>query len=164
MKSIKFRSQIFASDTEEVARLVKATGFFNAEEVEVAVELVRERRLKGDASGYHCLMAEREPGTLLGYGCFGPIPCTLSSFNLYWIVVHPDVQGQGLGKRLIIMCEEEISRFAGTRVYAETSSRPQYHPTRCFYERCGYSLQATLADFYAPGDHKLVYCKVLQLP
>lgn len=164
MNNIHFRSQVTGSDSEEVARLVKATGFFSPAEVEVAMELVQERRLKGEASGYHFLMAERQPGVLLGYTCFGPIPCTLSSFDLYWIVVHPDVQGLGLGKRLMALCEEDIVDHAGTRVYIATSSRPQYHPTRCFYERCGYVLEATLEDYYAPGDHKLVYRKVLRLP
>jgi ribosomal protein S18 acetylase RimI-like enzyme len=164
LANIQFRTQVVASDSEDVARLVKATGFFSPMEVEVAVELVQERRLKGEASGYHFLMAQHGQsgqGPLLGYGCFGPIPCTLSSFDLYWIVVHPEAQGQGLGKRLLTMCEEEIIQLGGIRAYAETSSRPQYHPTRCFYERCGYALEATLADFYAPGDHKVVYCKVL---
>lgn len=164
MQNIQFRSKLRASDSEEVARLVKATGFFSQAEVEVAMELVQERRLKGEASGYHFLLAQYGQGgqsSLLGYGCFGPIPCTLSSFDLYWIVVHPDVQGQGLGKRLLAKCEEEINKLGGSRVYVETSSRPQYHPTRCFYERCGYTLAATLADFYAPGDHKFMYCKAL---
>jgi GNAT superfamily N-acetyltransferase len=161
MKNIQCQFQVTASDSAEVARLVKATGFFSPAEVDVAVELVQERRLKGEAGGYHFLMARRGQGDLLGYCCFGPIPCTLSSFNLYWIVVHPDFQGQGLGQRLLAMCEGEIRKLAGTRVYIETSSRPQYHPTRCFYERCGYAPEATLADFYAPGDHKLVYRKVL---
>lgn len=164
MENIMFRSQVNAADSAEVSRLAKATGFFSAAEVEVAVELVQERRLKGEASGYHFLMAEREPGVLLGYGCFGPIPCTQSSFDLYWIVVHPDAQGQGLGKRLLALCEQEIAGLGGTRTYTETSSRPLYYPTRSFYVRCGYTLEATLADFYAPGDDKLVYCKLLTAP
>ncbi|HDQ40190.1 MAG TPA: GNAT family N-acetyltransferase [Desulfonatronum sp.] len=162
MKNILFRTQVNASDSEEVARLLKTTGFFSPAEVEVAVELVQERRLKGETSGYHFLMAQGKMNDLLGYGCFGPIPCTLSSFDLYWIAVHPDAQGQGLGRRLMAMCEEEIVKLAGTRVYIETSSRPRYHPTRCFYERCGYGLEATLQDFYAPGDHKFVYRKILR--
>jgi hypothetical protein len=30
-----------------------------------------------------------------------------------------------------------------------------------FYERCGYTLQAVIDDFYAPGDSKAIYGKVL---
>lgn len=163
-RTIRFRSHVTAADSAEVARLAKATGFFNPAEVGVAVELVQERRLKGEASGYHFLLAEDQPDALLGYACFGPIPCTLSSFDLYWIIVHPRAQGQGLGKRLMTLCEEKIIALAGTRVYIETSSRPQYEPTRCFYQRRGFALEATLMDFYAPGDHKLIYSKTLLLP
>jgi hypothetical protein len=46
-------------------------------------------------------------------------------------------------------------------VYAETSSRPQYEPTRSFYRACGYRLEARLEDFYAPGDGKVIFLKVL---
>jgi hypothetical protein len=37
----------------------------------------------------------------------------------------------------------------------------QYASTRAFYEDCGYRLEAVLADFYAAGDGKVVYCKSL---
>jgi ribosomal protein S18 acetylase RimI-like enzyme len=161
MHSVMFRNSVRESDTEKVASLVTETGFFNAQEVEVAAELLEERLGKGSVSGYHFLIAETPSGEILGYACFGPIPCTQSSFDLYWIVVHPEAQGQGLGKRLMAACESEIRTLGGTRVYVETSSRDQYHPTRCFYERCGYSLEAELTDFYAPRDDKLVFGKAL---
>jgi hypothetical protein len=43
----------------------------------------------------------------------------------------------------------------------ETSSRPLYEPTRRFYLACGYRLEAQLEDFYAPGDGKVIFLKVL---
>ena len=49
----------------------------------------------------------------------------------------------------------------GSRVYVETSSREQYLPTRAVYERCGYHVGATLDDFYAPGDGKVIFVRVL---
>jgi hypothetical protein len=48
-----------------------------------------------------------------------------------------------------------------TRVYVETSTRAQYVPTRSFYLACGYDLTAELTDFYAPGDGKAIFLKVL---
>ena len=48
-----------------------------------------------------------------------------------------------------------------TRVYIETSSRDQYDPTRRFYVNSLYSQAALLEDFYAPGDAKVIYFKVL---
>ena len=43
----------------------------------------------------------------------------------------------------------------------DTSQRTEYASTRAFYESCGYLQEAVLRDFYAPGDGKVVYCKVL---
>ena len=47
------------------------------------------------------------------------------------------------------------------RIYVETSTRPQYEPTRGFYRSRGYRLTAELPDYYAPGDGKATFVKVL---
>jgi hypothetical protein len=52
----------------------------------------------------------------------------------------------------------------GARLYAETSSRPQYAPTRAFYRAAGFDPAAELPDFYAPGDGKVVFAKLLAPP
>ena len=49
-------------------------------------------------------------------------------------------------------------------MYIETSARPFYAPTRAFYIARGYSQIAELEDFYAPGDSKAMYLKVLPRP
>jgi hypothetical protein len=61
------------------------------------------------------------------------------------------------------MAESErlIAEAGGSRVYVETSTRDQYHPTRAFYQRCGYSLEAVIEHFYAPDDGKAIFVKVV---
>jgi len=44
---------------DSVRGIVESSGFFSAEEVEIAVQLVQERLTKGIQSGYHFLFAER---------------------------------------------------------------------------------------------------------
>ena len=44
---------------------------------------------------------------------------------------------------------------------ADTFPR-QHARTRRFYKGAGYPLVATLRDFYAPRDHKLMFCKVIR--
>jgi hypothetical protein len=46
-------------------------------------------------------------------------------------------------------------------VWVETAGRKQYEPTRAFYLACDYREAARLEDFYAPGDDKVVFLKVL---
>ena len=155
-----FREEVRPGDGETVGRLVRATGFFSAEEADIAVELVEERLAKGDASGYFFIFAE-EGERLLGYACFGPIPGSVHSFDLYWIAVDPGMQGRGTGRRLMAAAERIMAARGARLIYADTSSRPQYEPTRRFYLACGYRQEAFLADFYAPADGKVIFVKSL---
>jgi len=133
---------------------------FSAAEVEIAVELVGEYLEKGTASGYHFTVAEIE-GVVVGYACFGPTPCTVSSWDLYWIAVHPAKQRGGIGGLLVKEVEGQVLKTGGNRLYVDTSGRQAYEPTRAFYERMGYARAAVLPDFYAPGDAKVIYAKSL---
>jgi D-alanine-D-alanine ligase-like ATP-grasp enzyme/ribosomal protein S18 acetylase RimI-like enzyme len=148
------------SDAADIRRIVAATGLFRAPEIDVAVELVETRLAKGPASGYEFVFAEQS-GQVVGYACFGKNTLTVSSFDLYWIAVEPQLHGQGVGRLLLAEVERQIAAAGGTRIYIETSHRPDYIATRGFYERCGYTLTTVLDDYYAPGDSKAVYVKAL---
>lgn len=160
LHGIKYLYEVGPDDPERIRDLVEVTGFFYAAETDVAEELVLERLSKGGESGYHFVLAE-DNGRLIAYTCYGPIACTASSYDLYWIAVHPDFQGIGLGKRILNETESLIREAGGTRIYVETSQRPQYASTRAFYEDQGYLQESLLRDFYGPGDGKVTYCKVL---
>lgn len=155
-----FREEVQPRDREAVGRLVRLTTFFSEEEIGIAEELVGERLARGDASGYFFLFAE-EGERLLGYACFGPIPGSTHSFDLYWIAVDPSAQGRGIGRALMAAAENVMGGQGARLIYADTSSRPQYEPTRSFYLACGYLEAAFLTDFYAPGDGKVIFVKTL---
>ncbi|MBN2495868.1 MAG: GNAT family N-acetyltransferase [Deltaproteobacteria bacterium] len=155
------REDVSAEDPARVRRLVESTGFFSAAEVDIAEELVLEALARGDAAGYFFCFASSGEDRLDAYACYGPIPCTASSYDLYWIAVRPQLQGLGLGRELSERVEQRVAQRGGTRLYADTSGRAQYEATRRFYEHCGYHRAAVLSDFYAPADDKIIYVKVL---
>lgn len=159
------RRAVRAGDPDAVRRLARSTRFFIEEEVEVAAELV-EDTLSGRDPDYRFVMADDPdaPGELLGYACFGPIPATQESWHLYWIAVRPDLQGRGLGGRLLAAAEEAAWREGGRRMYLDTSGTDDYAPTRGFYLRWGYAVVANLPDYYAPGDAKVEFFKLLAGP
>jgi ribosomal protein S18 acetylase RimI-like enzyme len=159
--TIVFREAVRHSDMEAVRAIVESTNMFRPAEVEVAVELVRERLRQGELSGYYFVFAESR-GEVVGYACYGPIACTVASHDLFWIAVHRDCQGRGLGRQLLAESESLIRQAGGQRVYAETSGRADYASTRAYYERCGYRCEAVIESFYAPGDDKCIYVKVLK--
>ncbi len=158
--AITWRFEVTEGDSEIIRDLVAKTGFFYPDEVAVAEELVQERVAKGAASGYHFVLAEIG-GQVAGYASYGHIACTRDSYDLYWIAVHPRHQGQGIGRLILEEAERCIRAVGGRRVYIETSNREQYQSTRGFYLRCGYECEATLAEFYGPGDDKVIYVKAL---
>ena len=154
------RYEVRSADREAVRSIVERTGFFRADEVDVAVELVSEHLTHGTSSGYNFVFAESD-GAVVGYASFGPIACTIASFDLYWIAVDPDFQGQGLGRILMNAAKAQIAAAGGQRIYVDTSGLAKYAPTRTFYERSGFHCEARLVDFYAPGDDRVIYGKAV---
>jgi ribosomal protein S18 acetylase RimI-like enzyme len=157
---VTYRSRPRLDDAPRLRRLVAATGVFYPEERAVALELLELRLTLGRKSGYEFLFAERA-GELVGYCAWGNVPLTRASYDLYWIAVAPTCQGQGVGRALLARTEHAVARRGGGRLYIETSSRAVYARTRRFYRDAGYRQVARLVDFYAPSDHKVVFCKVL---
>ncbi len=156
---LSFRKEVEKKDVVHVRDIVKATGFFNKAEIDMAVELINAR-LAGDSS-YNFIFAEHNQ-TVVGYVCYGAIVGTTASYDLYWLAVLPSSQGSGVGSKLIRACETAVFKRGGRRIYVETSSRQQYQPTRAFYQKNGYTLEAQLADFYAENDAKCIYVKILK--
>lgn len=149
-------------DRESIRGLVAAAGNFTATEIDTAVELVDEALAKGDASGYFFLLLEEDVAGgrgVRGYACYGPVPLTTGTYDLYWIVVDPAAQGRGYGRRLLEAVEGRIRDAGGRKLLIETSSQESYAGTIRFYERGGYELAARIRDFYKVGDDKLVFSK-----
>lgn len=158
------RTTVLPDDATDVRRIVESTSLFRPGEVDVAVELVQAFLDKGPASGYQFVFAEQK-GQVVAYTCFGRNTLTVQSWDLYWIAVEKSLQGHGLGRILLAQVQDHVARAGGGRIYIETSHRADYQATRGFYERCGYRLEAVLADFYAPGDSKAIYVgQVSNLP
>lgn len=156
MKNYTFRDSVKKEDADSIREIVKSSGFFYDDEVDVAVELVDERLTKGIESEYYFIFADLNEKTV-GYACFGPIPCTKASFDLYWIAVHENQRGSGLGKLILEESVKSIRNMGGKNIYIETSSREKYIPTQKFYEKTGCILEGRFRNFYDEGDDKLVY-------
>ena len=157
----RWRDGLIASDPAAIRALVESTGFFRADEAGVAEELALAALREGPASGYRFLLAS-PPGDdpappPAGYACFGPIPCTVRRYDLYWIAVSPGHQGQGLGKALLAASLERMADLGGVTCYAETSGTDRYLPTRRFYERTGGRQAARVPGYYDDGDDMVIY-------
>ena len=147
-------------DREAVVALLAETRFFRPDEMIIAKEVL-DAGIKDGPSGHYQSYVIETSGRVVGWVCYGHTPCTVGSFDIYWIAVDKDCQGQGLGRRLMEFAERQIATQGGRLAILETSSRDIYQPTRGFYERLGYTQAARIADFYGPGDDKVVFTKTL---
>ena len=155
------RDLLISSDADSVHALVDSCGVFSAEEIEVAREMVVETQGQGvEKTGYHYLFMEQE-GHVAGFACYGRIPLTESSFDLYWLVVGKSYQRRGIARLLLEAAESRVISEGGLQIYVETSSTSLYQPARSFYQDCGYRIISVYEDFYRKGDDKVTLVKRL---
>ena len=146
-----------AADRRRIEEITRAVSVFRDDEVPVALE-VFDGAVAGSPD-YVALGATVDE-RLVGWICWGPTPCTQGTYDLYWMAVDPAAQAAGIGTALL---REMEGRLAGSArlIVVETAGRPDYRPTRAFYEARGYRKASVIPDFYAPGDDQVVYVKAL---
>jgi ribosomal protein S18 acetylase RimI-like enzyme len=88
-----------------------------------------------------------------------PERMTDQTWNLQLIAIRADRQGQGRGGKLVRYVEETLKAQGGRMLLVETLA--SFDQTRSFYMKCGFEEEARIRDFYAAGDDKVVYRKVL---
>jgi ribosomal protein S18 acetylase RimI-like enzyme len=148
-------------DGPQIHIINASTSVFSQEEVECVDELWEEYQAHGsERSGYYFIV-EKEDGRVLGYACYGPRALTDRTYDLYWIAVGPNARRGGLGRALLSATEEAVRSLGGRLLIVETSGLPKYAPTRAFYLATGYTLEATLKDFYSDGDDLVIFTKHL---
>ncbi|HSB04107.1 MAG TPA: GNAT family N-acetyltransferase [Thermodesulfobacteriota bacterium] len=134
---------------------------FTSQEIDVAMDLIDIVLKDQNQKDYkiHCLVNDQDQP--LGYICYGPVPMTKGTHDLYWIVVDPESQRKGVGSRLVDFLEEVVRESDGRMILADTSTVPQYEKTRGFYLRKGFQEVARVPDYYFPGNDRVTFCKRL---
>lgn len=153
-------NELLPGDYEQIRDVLESSGYFQAREIVVALELVEEALKEGNKSGYY-FMTAREESRVAGYTCYGPIPLTFNRWDIYWIAVADTLRGRGIGGMLLEKTEDHIRALGGMKAYIETSSSRLYALTRRFHEKQGYVLEAVQKDYYDDEDDRCLYVKVL---
>jgi ribosomal protein S18 acetylase RimI-like enzyme len=148
-------------DGPQIHAITAGTSVFSLEEVQCVDELWEEYLTRGSESSGYYFLVEKDENRVVGYICYGPRSLTSGTFDLYWIAVDPNTRRGGIGRRLLDACEQAIRNLGGRLIVLETSGLPNYEPTRKFYLATGYTLEATLKDFYHEGDDLVIFTKHL---
>lgn len=150
--------KIEQADAAKIEKLLNKISNFTNCEVEVAMELVNIAANNAAQKDYYLFVYEHKK-KILGYHCTGKRPLTDGVFDLYWIVADPDSEIKGIGKNLLDHAEGFVKENKGRWFLAETSSKESYARTRSFYLRNKFTIVAEINDFYALGDHLIVFGK-----
>ncbi len=149
-----------AAETGVLARMAVGTGVFKPLEIDTLRELFGDYHSGEGTDGHHAVTVE-DDGQPIGFAYFAPTPMTEGTWHLYWIVVDKAIQARGTGSKLMAHVEAEVTARGGRVLLIETSSLPAYELTRKFYLKLGYDQEATVRDFYADGDHQVIFRKRL---
>ena len=147
------------SDKAAVLDILGRSGMFTPEEIAVAEEQIDIAFDQPEQKDYNEMIIEDAQGRTAGWLSWGPAPMTEGTYDLYWIAVDSDKQGQGLGKELVRWLEDHVRQTGGRLILIETASQANYEPTRQFYLKQDYQEVARIADYYKPGDDRIIYAK-----
>ncbi len=147
-------------DTPALLELTEQTKVFKPIEIQALHEVLDDYHATLRVAGHRSNTAQCSD-RICGFAYFAPAAMTDRTWYLYWIAVAADLHGRGIGAHLLADCETEITRQHGRHLLIETSALPHYEPTRRFYVQRGYVQEAVLHDYYAEGDHMVVFRKRL---
>lgn len=145
-------------DTTALIALADATGLFPASGLELLRQMLTDSLMGKDLENFWITDDDDEP---VGVAYCEPERMTDRTWNLQLIAIHPNRQGQGRGTKLLSYVEQALMARGGRMLLVETSGLPEFEHTRAFYGKCGYEKEAHIRDFYAAGDHKVVFRKLL---
>ena len=146
-------------DTTALIALADATGLFSPSALELLRQMLTDS-LGGNSNTEHFWITDDDNGPV-GVAYCEPERMTDRTWNLQLIAIHPERQGQGRGAKLLRYIEQALMVRGGRMLLVETSGLPDFERTRAFYVKCGYKEEARIRDFYATGDDKVVFRRVL---
>ncbi len=100
-------------------------------------------------------------GTAVGICYTVPEAFAPGTWNMLALAVKPDVQGKGLGTAMVEAAEQQLKAKRQRLLIVDTSGTDAFAQTRRFYTRNGYEEEARIRDFWAEGDDKVIFRKVL---
>lgn len=153
-------------DIAAILSIAEAIGF-QLSELEVVNKLLNSYfasgsgcdSLQNSSAERFWLTISKENDEIIGVAYCEAERMTDQTWNLQLIAIHPDHQGQGHGGELLRYVEETLKAWGGRMLLVETLA--SFDLAQAFYRKNGYEEEARIRDFYAAGDDKVVFRKVL---
>lgn len=142
-------------DLDSIKAIINATELFPSEYLDDMFSVPSDG---SDAQDFWFVFDNGKP---LAVAYCAPEPMTERAWNVLLMAVHPDHQGNGIGKLMMSHVEETLSTRDARLLIVETSGTMLFANARKFYDRIGYESEGRIRDYYAAGDDKIIFRKVL---
>ncbi len=157
MIKITFRKTPRAGDEKLVRKIMESTKFFEAVFDELDNGEAEMREIIAAPDGEQKVVFIEADGVAQGFCIFGRERCCDALVYISWACVNNALRGHGLGRKLIDEVLSDCWKAGARKVLLQTSGRPQYLPTRIFYEKLGFRKEAEISDYYTEGEPSVFY-------
>lgn len=144
------------NDLNQYLACAQRTGVFSKDEVLTLKDILL------DGTKHYTVLNKKEGDELKGFIIFGRTPFTAYAWDIYWVVINPDFQRQGLARQLLKEAEQkmrEILPQGDPIIRIETSSRDEYNGARSLYLSRQYIKVCEIPHFYKKNDSLVIFSK-----
>ncbi len=153
---LSFRSKIEKNDPQAIRQIAESTGFFDEQDVRINVDIAKNLLNQKDTS--HKFLFADYMNHPVAYVCYGEIPdAKEGTYEIYWLSTLNEYRGLGIGHNLLNKLVSKLRKKGASKIYLKTESKELYAPTRRFYEKYGFKLQAVLPEYYDDNDSCCIY-------
>lgn len=146
------------ADASGILAIIEGSGQFDAEAM-AHVRSTLERHLADPQNEIWLTADDGEP---VGVAYCVPEAVANGTWNLLMLWTRADRHGAGHGTALVARVEAELNARGARLLVVETSGLPAFAGARAFYVKTGFFHEATIRNFFAAGDDKLVFTKALR--
>lgn len=149
------------ADTPAILQILEESGQFGADGC-AHVQAILEAHLASDSDEIWLTADEADDGDVVGVAYCAPEPVANGTWNLLMLWTRANRHRSGVGSALVNQVEHALRQRHARLLIVETSGLPAFAPARSFYAKCGFQHEASIKNFYAAGDDKLVFTKPQQ--
>ncbi|HNS73506.1 MAG TPA: GNAT family N-acetyltransferase [bacterium] len=158
---ISIRAMV-SHDREIVYEMLQKTGVFGMQAINLAMEYIDAYLFNAGQEEYRVVVGEDAQGEVVVFACYGPAAGTEGTCRIYWLVVTPALQHQGIGREMLAWIEERM-REAGMRlVVIEVTSEEKHAAFVRFFIEQNYRQVGRIRNYFRAGEDMLFYIKYLQ--
>ena len=146
------------TDSDALLEIVRDSGQFDENGLAHVAETLNDY-LAGESENFWFTADDGEP---VGVAYCALEPVTDGTWNLLMLWTRHDRAGQGHGSALVSHVEKILNERGVRLLIVETSGLPDFAGARAFYDKCGFTQEARIRNFFAAGDDKIIYTKTLR--